>query len=279
MNLNKIRNKIYSEVYARHAHKSKIAKEMNTQPIDNWSQNPYLKLKYYLIIELTALISLFCLKLKIHPNIITFTGVIFALISFLGLSSTYSHLNVLALILFFLKNIFDYADGFVARVSKKHSAFGAFFDEWSGDLFTFCFYFSFPIYVFNKTQNIFFLYLLVFLFFLKITNPKNKIMSENYLKKQSNIIKKQIINIFLKIEYFKKHNFKKNLKNKLIVIFSKLDFDGRTRYTDFLVLVIISEIYMEKVILSQYICILWALVSLMKNFYFFKKLAILKTKK
>ena len=279
MKLNKIRNKIYNEVYARHAHTSKIAKEMNTQPIDDWSQNPYLKLKYYLIIESAALISFFCLKFKIHPNIITTYGVIFALISFLGLSSTYFYLNVLALIIFFFKNIFDYADGFVARESKKNSAFGAFFDEWSGDFFTFCFYFSFPIYVFNKTQNIFYLYLLVLLFFLKLINPKNKILSENYLKKQGNTIRKKIINIFLKIENFKKRNFKNNLKNKFIVILSKLDFDGRTRYTDILVLIIIIEIYMEKAILSQYVCIIWVLVSLLKNFYFFKKLGILKAKK
>ena len=183
MKLNEIRNKTYNEVYAKHAHTSKIAKEMNKQPIDRWSRNPYLKLKYYLIIEISALISFFCLKLKVHPNIITGTGVIIALFSFLGLSSTSIYFNIIALILFFLKNIFDYADGFVARVSKKYSAFGAFFDEWSGDFFTVCFYFSFPIYVFNSTQNIIYLYLLIFLAFLKIINPSlsNFLLSSSFI--------------------------------------------------------------------------------------------------
>ena len=279
MKLNKIRNKIYNEVYAKHAHTSKIAKEMNKQPIDRWSHNPYLKLKYYLIIEFSALISFFCLKFRVHPNIITGTGVVVALISFLGLSSTYFYLNVIALILFFLKNIFDYADGFVARVSKKYSAFGAFFDEWSGDFFTVCFYFSFPIYVFNLTQNIIYLYLLIFLAFLKIINPKNRILSENYLKKQNNNIRNKIIGIFYKLENLKKLNLKTNFKNKLIVNFAKLDFDGRTRYTDLLILLILIELYMEKAIFSEYICLIWVIVAVVKNFYFFWKLEILKFKK
>ena len=279
MKLNNLRNKIYDEVYAKHAHTSKIAKEMNKQPINKWSQNPYLKLKYYIIIELAAFISFFSIKFKIHPNTITSTGIILAFTSFISLSSTQLYLNILALILFFIKNIFDYADGFVARASKKFSAFGAFYDEWSGEFFTICFYFSFPIYVFNITQNILYLYLLVFLIFLKIANPKNRILSENYLKKQSNYIRKQIINIFSQLEKLKKRNKKNSFKNKLIVTFSKLDYDGRTRYTDFLVFLILIELYLDKAIISEFVCIMWVIVSLMKNIYFFKKLGILKTKK
>ena len=42
MKLNIIRKQLYKEVYLKHANKSKIAKEMNRQPIYRWRDNPYL---------------------------------------------------------------------------------------------------------------------------------------------------------------------------------------------------------------------------------------------
>ena len=274
MNLKHIRQTIYDEVYTRHSFKSKIAKEMNMQPINNWKYNPYLKFKYYIIIELSALISYFCLNFKIHPNTITSAGVITAFISLIFLSSSDQTLILLALFFFFLKNIFDYADGFVARISKKSSEFGAFYDEWSGDFFTLCFYFSLPVYVYNLTGNINYLFLLILLSFLKIINPKTRVLSENYLRKQKRSTRNKIINIFLKIENLKKKKTKSNIREKLIVNFAKLDFDGRTRYTDFLILIILIELYLGKILISNYICLIWVLTSILKILYFFKKLKI-----
>ncbi len=274
MNLSEIRKTIYDEVYTRHAFKSKIAKEMNKQPINNWKDNPYLKLKYYVIIELSALLSYYCLNFKIHPNTITSAGVIVALISLIFLSSANQTLIIFALSFFFLKNIFDYADGFVARISKKSSEFGAFYDEWSGDFFTLCFYFSLPVYVYNFSGNINYLFLLIILGFLKIINPKTKIMSENYLKKQKRSTRNKIIDIFLKIENLKKKKTKSKIREKLLLNFAKLDFDGRTRYTDFLILIILVELYLGEIIISNYVCFIWGLTSILKILYFFKKLKI-----
>ena len=279
MKLNIIRKQLYKEVYLKHANKSKIAKEMNRQPIYRWRDNPYLKLKYYLIIEFSAMISFICLRLNIHPNFITTAGVFSAFLSFIFLSSPFVHLNLIALIIFFLKNIFDYADGFVARISKKYSEFGAFYDEWSGDFFTVCFYFSFPIYVYNFTNNLNYLYLLIFLSFMKLVNPKSRILSNNYLNKVNISSRKKIIKIFEIIHNLRKKKKMLGLKNTIILVFSKFDFDGRTQYTDFLIYLVLFEISYGEIILSNYICIMWLLISILKNIYFFKKLNILKSKR
>ena len=106
MKLNIIRKQLYKEVYLKHANKSKIAKEMNRQPIYRWRDNPYLKLKYYLIIEFSAMISFICLRLNIHPNFITTAGVFSAFLSFIFLSSPFVHVNLIALIIFFFKKYF-----------------------------------------------------------------------------------------------------------------------------------------------------------------------------
>jgi hypothetical protein len=269
MKLNFIRRNLYNEIYLKHSQKSKIAKEMNYQPIYNWKDNPYIKFKYYIITELAALISYIFIKFKFNPNIITSLGIILTFISIFFLSSNNLYLNLLSLMIFFLKNIFDYADGFVARKLKKTSNFGAFFDEWSGEFILNCFYISVPMYVYNKTNDSFYLYLTIFIVFIKLINPKNKILSENYLKKINHSIKNKIIILFKNLTILKN---KKKIKSNFVLLLAEIDYSGRTRYTDFIIFLILLELYFSRVIVTNYICIVWLIISVLKNLYFFKKL-------
>ena len=139
MKFKEIRIKLYSEVYSKHSASSKIAKFMIYQPINSWKKNIYLKMKYYFIIEIASVISWLSFKFKVSPNNLSCLNVFLAFLGAVCLSVPYATYNYLALIIFFSKNVLDYADGFVARVSKKTSTTGAFLDEWSGIIFYFCF--------------------------------------------------------------------------------------------------------------------------------------------
>jgi CDP-diacylglycerol--glycerol-3-phosphate 3-phosphatidyltransferase len=74
---------------------------------------------------LRAIITL-CVSLRIHPNILTFTGVVINVLAAwaLGLGRF-----VLAGVLMVLANIFDFIDGKVAKELQLESRFGAFWDS------------------------------------------------------------------------------------------------------------------------------------------------------
>ncbi len=74
---------------------------------------------------LRAIITL-CVSLRIHPNILTFTGVVINVFAAwaLGLGRF-----VLAGVLMVLANIFDFIDGKVAKELQLESRFGAFWDS------------------------------------------------------------------------------------------------------------------------------------------------------
>jgi CDP-diacylglycerol--glycerol-3-phosphate 3-phosphatidyltransferase len=74
---------------------------------------------------LRAIIAL-CVSLRIHPNILTFTGVVINVLAAwaLGLGRF-----VLAGVLMVLANIFDFIDGKVAKELQLESRFGAFWDS------------------------------------------------------------------------------------------------------------------------------------------------------
>ena len=159
-------------------------------------------------------------KFKIHPNNLSILNVFPAFAAFLLLCSNDEYLNYFALALFFSKNILDYADGFVARNQNRTSATGAFLDEWSGIVFYFCFYFSLPIYVFQKTGNEIYLLITILMFFFQLINPKNFLLSNKFLHSVGSKNKNKILDIFHSLDLLKpKKEFilKKELSNFFFV--------------------------------------------------------------
>ncbi len=270
------REKLYREVYKKHSKKSKIAKAMFFQPIDTWYKNPYLKLKYYFIIELSALFSWVFCNLKISPNFISIAGVVLSFSAIFLLNSSSIELNMIALLIFFSKNVFDYTDGYVARAQNKTSKFGAFLDEWSGEFTTLCIYISIPIYVYNKLGSNLFLYICLALLFLEIINPKKKILTFKYLKNIDSKYKNKILNLFENLSRIKNNSTKKTFRYWLFNLFANMEYTGRTRYTDFIVLVLGFELYFQKIILSDLMTIFWLLLSTFKFLLFFTKIFNLK---
>ena len=262
-----LRKKLYKEIYDKHSKKSKISKLMYYQPINNWKKNPYLKLKYFYIIEIANLISFLFIKKNYSPNILTLVNIKLALISFVCLSLPILELNYLSLLIFFSKNIIDYSDGFVARNLKKTSTTGMFLDEWSGFLFYCSFYFSVPIYVYNNTQDLKFIIILILILFFNIINPKLKILSYDFLKK---LKKKEYENITHNFMYLSHIKTKKKIsfKESFVKILSMLDYSGRTRYTDLVIVLIFFEIFFNFIFFTKFICLIWFLMSLLKMSFF-----------
>lgn len=267
MNYNQIRKKLYKEIYSRHSATSKIAKLMVFQPINTWKRNAYLKLKYYFIIEIASLIAFFSFKFKIHPNNLSTLNIFLAFAASILLSFPNDNFKYLALIIFFSKNILDYADGFVARNEKKTSVTGAFLDEWSGNIFHFCFYFSLPIYVFEKSGNVTFLFITILMIFFQLINPKNFLLSNKFLNSVSRKKMSEILNMFNSIQSIKVRK-KISIKDKIIKFFSFLEYSGGTRYTDLVIFILIIEIYTQSLIITPIICYLWLLLIIGKFCYF-----------
>lgn len=264
---NKLRKKLYKEVYSKHQATSKIAKFMIYQPINSWNKNIYLKLKYYFIIEIACLISWLSIKFKINPNSLSILNIFLAFTAFVLLCSENICFNYIALALFFSKNILDYADGFVARNQNKTSATGAFLDEWSGIIFYFCFYFSLPIYVFQKTGDINYFYIVILMFFFQLINPKTFLLSNKFLDSVGIKNKNKILNIFGSLQSIKTEK-RIYFKEKVIKFFSFLDYSGGTRYTDLVIFILIIEIYTNRLMLTPTICIVWCLLIILKFGYF-----------
>ena len=66
---------------------------------------------------------------RVHPNIVTFVGILLGLVCFLLYSTADFFLAKIASIIFFFAACFDHVDGEVARQLKKTSIFGHYFDH------------------------------------------------------------------------------------------------------------------------------------------------------
>lgn len=266
-----IRKKLYNEIYAKHRATSKISKLMYYQPIDNWKKHPYLKFKYWIIIELASILSWALSKKNFNPDSLTIFNIFLAIIAFIFFSSPIKELNYIAFLIFFLKNVIDYSDGFIARNLKKTSLRGAFLDEWSGNLFHFAFLAGLPIFTYNKTFEINYLYISIGIILFYLLSPKNRILSYDFLKNTNDLEKNEIIKIFANIKKIKDDYKKKktNIKIKIVKFFSFLEYSGRTKYTDFIIFLLLIENYFESIYFTNYICWVWLFVSLVKFVFFF----------
>src|SRR5919204_543904 len=74
---------------------------------------------------LRAIIAV-CVKLRIHPNVLTFVGVVINVMAAWALALGRF---MLAFVIMLVANIFDFIDGKVAHTLKLQSAFGAFWDS------------------------------------------------------------------------------------------------------------------------------------------------------
>ncbi len=202
--------------------------------------NPYSKIKTILNIELACLLIFILLKTKISANAVTIAGVVWSLTGIILLSFYDSFIFYLGIIVLFLKLIPDYIDGQLAVFRKKTSITGHELDGWAGNIGTIIVMSGFYLYGIRNNplgdHDIFYLSFLIVLFFsFADLRLHLSIFKKSYFDKnlQTHISKEKKI----KSDKF----IKKSSSNFVVSILKFFHFDGGSRYTDFLLILLVIE--------------------------------------
>ncbi len=237
-NLNYIRTKTYQrndKIFREVFNEKTLSKKLLSFEI-----NPYSKIKTILNIELSCILIYLLLKTKLSANFITIVGVFWTLTGVILLSLFDNFLFYLGIIILFLKLIPDYVDGQLAFFQKKISFTGHELDGWAGNMGTIVIMSGFYLYGIRNNPlgdlDIFYSLFFVVLFFsfsdLRLHLSKFK---KSYFNKN--------LGTHVSGKKLSKSNklIKKNKTNFLISILKFFHFDGGSRYTDFLLILLIIE--------------------------------------
>ena len=97
----------------------------------------------------------------IKPNWITFLYALLGIAGGVLLSTGQENLIIVGVIILFSKVVVDGTDGLLARIKKKTSNLGALLDSWGGLVGEYAFLIGFGMYLFNATQEIHYVYLII----------------------------------------------------------------------------------------------------------------------
>jgi len=241
--------------------RKKLVKDVYDKFETNRLGKNYSKVKALINLELGAILAFFFIKLKIKPNIITFFYILLVLIATFLLASGKENLIYFGVLIFFFKNSIDLIDGFIARITNTASEIGHKLDTWAGTISLICFQLALGLYVYSKSLNIHYLYLTLIIVTLSAIDFK-----KHYLSLSSTESNNEIYNYrnLLGQEYKKSSN---SIFYYLFKILEILDYDGRSRYTDLILLLIVIENYQNKLILSNAVVYIWVLTNVFKFLY------------
>ena len=135
--------------------------------IDDWGKNPYTAFKSRVYIELSAIVVFLLQHTAVHPNQVT---IVYAFAGILGgvlLSTTSDAAVITALLIFVFKGVVDWSDGVLARLTDRCSDEGAVLDSWGAVVNSFGFLIGVGFYIFNRSDDITYIYLMAFMIFLR----------------------------------------------------------------------------------------------------------------
>jgi hypothetical protein len=263
LSMKNIRSGLYEDVYRS----EKVHFDID---LSSWKKHPYSKLKSYYYIEVGAVLTYLLIRTKVTPNSIT---MVYAFLGILG-ACLFAVGNTPALLagifVFFSKSIPDWIDGHIARMKGQTSQLGRMLDEWGAQVNTICFQLAICFYVAVDTgSDIYYLLGIVVSLtpainfrshvYQHINKPIKSLNDENRSSENA-----ETNSSFLSINSLKK-------------LATALRYNGRSRYTDLVLLVILVEIYFNKVFLSAVFAILWALINII--YFFYSLLITLQNKK
>ena len=228
----------------------KANKEMNIN-VDDWLFSPYTFLKNRWLNETAAVITYVIQNTPISPNFISLLYGALGIIGGVFLASRDESLIIAGIIIFFSKIVFDSVDGLLARIKKKTSELGDVLDSWAGVVGSYSFLIGFGMYLYNATQEIHFIYLIILIITIKTLDLRNYAYHHLMYKIYKN-------NKFYKsLKNNKKNNIKKkqNIPRILLILknFFQNFLDDRARTVDAIGLIIIIELIYDKIILTNYI--------------------------
>ena len=259
MNLNEKKILVnYNKIRRLHwtGQKKKLKKDFDIN-IDFFSA-PYTFFKTFLYIELSSLLVFLIQNTSITPNLIT---ILYALLGIFGgifLGSGNENLILTGVLIFFFKGVLDWTDGLIARLRKETSNLGSLLDEWAGLVGSYSFIIGFGFYLFDTTNQLYFIFISILIIFIRSLDLKNFFYQNTTYKLYKSEIKQ--------IQIQKKYLFKSNVKmygvSKLLVFFKELFqnvFDDRSRSIDFICLLILLDTFFMEIVLLNYIFIFLAI--------------------
>ena len=200
----------------------------------NWDYsfftNPYRKTKTVFNLELSSLLLFLLNRTNISANQVTLCGVLWVYLGtfmfFLNTTTTI----YMGLFIFFTKLIPDYIDGSLAHLKNQQSKEGYEIDLWSGEVSKIALLTGILIFIFNTTLDQKYLIILITLIILNFIDPRLHLSKTKF---GISIYNKKLLAHIQK---------RKNQQGFIIKILKFLNFNSRSYYTDFLILMVILKI-------------------------------------
>lgn len=102
--------------------------------MDDWRKNPYTFLKSRFYIECSVVLVTILLRTKIHPNTVTAIYGALGLIGGVLIAIPFPETIIAGILIFFVKGIWDWADGHLARATGRTSITGTILDPYGAHL-------------------------------------------------------------------------------------------------------------------------------------------------
>ena len=217
----------------------------------------------------SVILIFFLLKSRVTPNMVTIVYGLCGIIGCVFLTIPNINYNIAGIIIFFNKSIFDWSDGYLARIKYKTTLKGHILDSYGAHLNSIGFNVGLGFFVLNQTGYDVLIYLIVsipFLYFgIPILLGKNLILDELRKNKIKDIFTKHNIS-----NAGKKSNRKHNKKNNKIkypkwMYYFRGFMDDRARTVDFILFTMIIDIYLNYNF-SFYLFLIWYIKHLFRFF-------------
>ena len=218
----------------------------------NFYSEPYTYFKSVLYKEISSILVFFFQNSFVTANSLTILYAFLGLLSGILLATGNENLILIGLLIIFFKGSIDWSDGLLARLSNKTSLLGSLLDEWAGLIASYSFIIGYGFYLYNKTNEIYFIVLLIMIIVSKALDIKNYFyLMVTYRLYNNDINKIQFKKKFLFKDKSKKYNVSK-FKNFIKKMFQSI-LDDRSRSIDFICLLIFLDTFYFDVVLLNYI--------------------------
>jgi len=214
-------------------------------------RSPYTFFKILLYIEGASIVVFLLQHTPIKPNWITFLYAFVCILAGLFLASGENNLIIIAIILYFFRAVIDGADGLLARVRNQASDLGALLDSWAALVGEYFFLLGFGMYLFDATQQIHFLFIMMAMILIKAIDLKDYTyyhLMYSFFKGKRTIKQLTTEEIDSKIELSSIPKYIIKMKN---VFQDWVNYHAKT--IDLIGLIILFELHYNKIILTNYI--------------------------
>lgn len=252
--LRQIRQNIY--------HEQRQCFKDNGEDMDDYRKYPYSAVKARFYIETAAILVSILQHTRVQPNHLT---VLYALLGPISVVLVYSGNEtayMLALCNFvFLKGILDWSDGALARITGKCTSLGAILDPWGAFVNSYSFHVCLGLYVFNVTNDSNFVLLVIVIVFFRAIDLRRFKYSSLGMDLSEGVIEKGQ-------EENEESEFGDDLGRgaRFVVpyIVTTQILDDRARVVDLLALVILIELIVGGVYVTNLVVYLMAIGVIVK---------------